>query len=441
MARIRFTAPKIERFACDAGKQQAFIWDTEAPGLGLRVTAGGAKAYIFQGRTNGKTLRITIGDPKTWTLTDAQMEARRLQTLCDQGKDPRQVKAEQIAEQDFRRTAASAQAERERKLKSLLARTAWDSYLQAPHPKWSAIHHQDHLNASQLGGEPRKRGSKSTVAGPLASLLDRPLASIDSQTLLDWLEQEKTKRPTAALNAYRKFRAFIRWCTETKEYCDYVQPDCYSARKVTDSLPPKRAKEGDCLQREQLSTWFKQIRSIGNPVIATYLQALLLTGARREELAGLCWKDIDFQWNSITIKDKVDEFRIIPLTPYLSQLLNGLPRRNQYVFSSPAAKGGKLVEPRIAHRSALIAAGLPHVSLHGLRRSFGTLAEWIECPAGVVAQIMGHKPTAIAEKHYRRRPLDLLRQWHIRIEAWMLEQAGIEVASPVQSLRVVASVA
>jgi hypothetical protein len=43
-----------------------------------------------------------------------------------------------------------------------------------------------------------------------------------------------------------------------------------------------------------------------------------------------------------------------------------------------------------------------------------------------VAQIQGHKPSAIAEKHYRRRPLDLLRMWHVRIETWMLEQAGIE---------------
>jgi hypothetical protein len=39
---------------------------------------------------------------------------------------------------------------------------------------------------------------------------------------------------------------------------------------------------------------------------------------------------------------------------------------------------------------------------------------------------MGHKPSAIAEKHYRRRPLDLLRVWHTKIEGWILEQAGIE---------------
>ena len=38
---------------------------------------------------------------------------------------------------------------------------------------------------------------------------------------------------------------------------------------------------------------------------------------------------------------------------------------------------------------------------------------------------MGHKPSATAEKHYTVRPLDLLRMHHERIEAWVLEQAGV----------------
>ena len=66
--------------------------------------------------------------------------------------------------------------------------------------------------------------------------------------------------------------------------------------------------------------------------------------------------------------------------------------------------------------------------MHGLRRSFKSLTEWLECPAGVVAQIMGHKPSATAEKHYTVRPLDLLRVHHERIETWILEQAGIQFA-------------
>ena len=85
---------------------------------------------------------------------------------------------------------------------------------------------------------------------------------------------------------------------------------------------------------------------------------------------------------------------------------------------------------RPVHGEACAAAGIEGLTLHGLRRSFASLTEWLEIQAGVVAQIQGHKPSATAEKHYKRRPLDLLRLHHERIEAWMLEQAGIEFTPP-----------
>ena len=84
-----------------------------------------------------------------------------------------------------------------------------------------------------------------------------------------------------------------------------------------------------------------------------------------------------------------------------------------------------MTEPNHAHDKACKVAAIDGLTLHGLRRSFGTLSEWLEVPAGVVAQIQGHKPSATAEKHYRVRPLDLLRVHHERIEAWILEQAGV----------------
>jgi hypothetical protein len=66
------------------------------------------------------------------------------------------------------------------------------------------------------------------------------------------------------------------------------------------------------------------------------------------------------------------------------------------------------------------------------------LNESVEMPAGITAQIMGHKPSAIAKKHYRARPLDLLRKWHAKIEAWILEEAGIpQPAKGADRLRVV----
>ena len=43
------------------------------------------------------------------------------------------------------------------------------------------------------------------------------------------------------------------------------------------------------------------------------------------------------------------------------------------------------------------------------------------------------------EQNYIRRPLDLLRMWHVKIEAWILEQAGIDFAPVAAGLRVVIS--
>jgi hypothetical protein len=66
-----------------------------------------------------------------------------------------------------------------------------------------------------------------------------------------------------------------------------------------------------------------------------------------------------------------------------------------------------------------------------------TLAEWVECPAGITAQIMGQKPSAIAEKHYIKRPIDLRLQWHVKIEKFILDEAGIPQPLETKSLRLV----
>jgi integrase len=439
MAKVKFTAGRVDSFQCLSEKSSSFLWDSVMPGLGLRVTPNGAKAYIFQGKLKGQVIRITIGSPAAWDITSAQKEAARLRVIINNGHDPRQIKIDDLAsaqaERD-RNTAAEAAAEAERELleqrtgiartqQTLLARSAWDDYLKAPHPKWGVQHRADHVVAGSAGGAKPKIGKKETKAAPLASLLNKPLFAITAEVVHEWLITECATRPTFAHNSFRKFRTFIKWCSKHPEFRDLTHADCCLTDDVRDIVPPNKTKEGDSLQREQLAAWFDAVRKLSNPVISAYLQGLLITGARREELAGLCWEHVDFKWRSLTIHDKVEGHRIIPLSPYLSSILADLPRRNKWVFSSPAAASGRLTEPRIAHTRALAAAGLPHVSLHGLRRSFGTLCEWVEMPSGISAQIMGHKPSALAEKHYRRRPIDLLRKWHDQVETWMLAQAAI----------------
>ncbi|SPV17307.1 Phage integrase [Burkholderia cepacia] len=441
MAKVNFTAGRVNGHSCPAGKSQSFIWDSGASGLGLRATAAGALSYIFQGKLAGDTVRVTIGAPRDWKIDDARDEARRLQRLIDAGKDPR----EEAAEQRVARESKKAEARR----RDVTVSEAWHVYLLDRKPHWGERHYLDHAKLSDAGGAPVKRGKGVTMPGPLSHLMELKLSELTGERVAQWLQSQTAERPTMAALSYRLLRAFIRWTADTADYRGVVHDEAYKARRVRDAVPRVAAKEGDCLQREQLPAWFAAIRRLGNPIISAYLQALLLTGARREEMAALKWDDVDFQWRSLSLSDKVEESgRVIPLTPYLASLLLELKRLNEtppnvrkldrmkskgkewkpseWVFPSPTAADGKLAEPSSAHQDAVAAAGLPHVSLHGLRRSFGTLCEWVEVPSGISAQIMGHKPSALVEKHYRRRPIDLLREWHDQIEAWMLEQAGID---------------
>ena len=285
---------------------------------------------------------------------------------------------------------------------------------------------RDHENIAHVGGAKKLRGKGLTEAAPLASLLNVRLSDLSGIRIAEWLSKESETRPTRAALAFRLLSGFIGWCNSQPEYTGLVPSGACKSQQVRDELPKSNTKEGDSLQREQLPLWFTAVKKLQNPIQSAYLQSLLLTGARRRELAELRWDDVDFKWLSMTIRDKVEGERTIPLTPFVAKLLSSLPRRNEWVFSSMTAISGHIEEPKQAHKRALMSVGLPDLSIHGLRRSFGSLSEWTETPAGVVAQIMGQKPSAIAEKHYRRRPLDLLRMWHEKIEAWILEQAGLK---------------
>lgn len=420
MAKVKFTTGRVGCFECPPGQTQAFIWDATAPGLGVRVLRSGAKAYVFQSKYRNQTLRITIGSPDTWDLAAAQAEARRMKVQVDGGLDPRVQKAELMAEQLAKRDA--------RRRADAPAQVAWDAYIAARKARWSERTLLDHIRLADTGGRPKTRGRKhgegdTTLPGILRPILDLPLRAITSDCVRAWLKAE-IHRSTSAMNAFVRLRAFLNWCATRSDFQTEVDAKACAATVAKDELPKPVAKD-DCIQREQLEFWFRAVKSLPNEVVRAYLQILLLTGARREELAELRWVDVDLRWASITLKDKVEAARTIPLTPYVQELLEELPRVNEWVFSSPGAKSGRIQEPRKAHNTALEAVELPHITIHGLRRSFATLSEWVECPTGIVAQIMGHKPSAIAEKHYKRRPIDLLRKWHTRIEEWILQEAGI----------------
>lgn len=438
-SRVRLTAGRVEAFVCPAAKPQAFLWDTDTPALALRVTPTGRKTYIFESRLNGATVRVTIGTVADWPIEQARLKAQGLKMLVDSGTDPREVERDRQAADVDRRATAAAKVEAA-KVAALTVGEVWGDYVEKRRPFWGDLHYRDHMDKSKAGGLPSGRrggGKKLTQPGPLAALMPLALKDLDQPTIEAWAANEGKTRPSSARLAWRLLTVFLTWCAEQPEYATLLPAKNPAKTKKAREALGKAGIKSDVLQRGQLAAWFAAVQQLQNHVISASLQMMLLTGARPGEVLALRWEDINTQWKGICIRDKVEGTREIPATPYVMHLLATLPRRtmtdpktgrqitNPWVFSSPTSATGCLSEPNTPHTRACRAAGLEGLTLHGLRRSFKSLTEWLEVPVGVVAQIQGHKPSATAEKHYTVRPLELLALHHEKIESWMLEQAGI----------------
>lgn len=472
MAKIKFTAGRVASFECPPSRSQSFMWDADQRGLGLRTTPAGRSAFVFQGPFNGTDIRVTIGSPDAWSIPEAQAKARELQRLIDEGHDPRQLKRDALTLQAEKQASAAA-AQVQSAAHALTVGEVWDTYIAERRPFWGELHYRDHLDKAKSGGQlSQRRGANQdakTKPGPLAALMPLKFLDLDTGTIEKWAAKEAKTRPSSARLAWRLLTVFLTWCAEQPQYTNIVTVKNPAKSKKAREALGRPGVKSDVLTREQLPAWFAHVHQIQNPVIAAALQVMLMTGARPGEVLSLRWDDINFKWRGITIRDKVEGTREVPLTPYVSQLLAALPRRNAWVFSSvrplsmdsknvrrrqakadsrgveaplgdviQTSGTGRISEPNTPHTRACKAAGIDGLTLHGLRRSFASLTEWLEIPAGVVAQIQGHKPSATAEKHYKRRPLDLLRLHHERMEAWILEQADIPFhdAKQVTGLRV-----
>ena len=418
MAKITFTAPRVAGFKCPAGKAQAFLWDMTAPGLGLRATPAGKPAYVFQGEFKQKTIRITIGNPDAWSIPQAQEKARELQRQIDEGHDPRDLKRDVLAAAIEKKTVAAAQA--------VTVGDVWPRYLEEGKPKrkdaFKPRYRADLEAMAAPGGEKKKRGEGNTRPGPLFPLLALALSQVNEDTLKSWFDREALTGKHQAARALMMFRGFMRWCSAKPEYRALIDRDAGKAAAIVEALP-SNTRRTDALEAAQVPGWWSGVEQLNNRTASVYLRALLLTGARREEIAALKWADVDFQWRKLTIADKVEATRVIPLTPYLAQQLAALPRINEFVFAS-SGKAGRIADTRASHAKALQSAGIDSLTIHGLRRSFSLLGESAGAPAGAIAQVMGHKPSATAEG-YRPRSVDALRPYLAQIEAHILEQAGI----------------
>lgn len=442
--KVKLTVKRIADFECPPEKSQAFLWDADTPNLGVKIRPRGKPAFIFQGSLNGKALQLVIGSALTWKIPDAQAEARRMQVLVDKKINPND-------ERDAN-DAAAAKAAADKQRVEITVGQAWAVYLERGTGKkgrpWSEKYKKGLASAMHAGGEKYPRcGERRTVTGPLFDLHDLPLRDLDEDRLSDMIGDELDRIAERARedgsdnppgyatvkSAIEWLSGMLRWASSQKEFKGIVQGNPARSTQVQDSLPGQGGvRRLDFVEVSQLKGFFEGLSMLLNRTMAGYLTGLLLTGARRQELAKLKWSDIDFEMKRFTIADKstttLHRTREMPLAPWLESVIKSMPRveSNQYVFAAPKSKLGYVQDARKALGPVIKHAKIKHLTPHGLRRTFSLVGEAAACSSGAIEQMMGHSVKSMRE-HYKPRRIEQLRPVMARLENYVIEQAELSV--------------
>ena len=440
--KVKLSVKRIADLRPVDDKNPGFLIDADTPNLYVRIRPRGKPAFLFVGSMAGKAVNLVIGNTQTWTIPAAQEEARRMRTLIDRGIHPKLEREDREAE-TAKAIAAKSRIE-------ITVGEVWEAYIARGVGKrgrpWAPTYLRSLKSAMHEGGEMFPRcGERRTVQGPLFVARDIPIGEFDDDALADILGDELDRigerfRGEPGVNppgyavvnkAAESLSGMFRWASREREYKSLITGNPARSPTVQDNLPSKAGvRRLDFVEIVQLEKFFEGLAKLPNRTMAGYLTGLLITGARRQELAALKWSDIDFDLKKLTIADKstqtLHRTREIPLAPWLESVIKSMPKidGNVYVFAAPRSKLGYVQDARKSLSPVIEHAKIKHLTPHGLRRTFSLVGEAARCPSGAVEQIMGHSVSSM-EEHYKPRRIDALREELVRLEEFVREKAKL----------------
>jgi integrase len=151
------------------------------------------------------------------------------------------------------------------------------------------------------------------------------------------------------------------------------------------------------------------------PEYQRYALTALLTGCREEEMVNIRDADINLRTKHIRIDGKGDKVRYVPMVPEVEAALVeqirlrkagelGLRQGPRYRVEKRIAAGYVFPHAPRAYweniTKAAIAAGIPALTVHDLRRTFGTRCAEANVPMKRLQKWMGHSTIAITAEFY-----------------------------------------
>ncbi len=260
--------------AAAAGPKDSFLWDSELRGFGLKVTPSGSKIYIYQyriarpGEAERTTMkRFTIGKHGNLTPDQARKRARELAVMVEQGIDPRQHELDTFAAADEARRQADEQSRRDTDLAFENVVTQW-------------------LAEYEIGRRPRSYEQARLVINKhlMPRLRGIPLPDITRPTIQSIIDGIPARQQALRRTVYAYASIFFGWALRHGDIAE---------NPLANMAKPKAVKPRDrVLSDDELKSIWKAAGALRQPLGAFY-RTLLLTGQRREEVAGMDWSELD----------------------------------------------------------------------------------------------------------------------------------------------------
>lgn len=375
-------------------------FDTATKGFGLLVTATGAKRFVLKYRAGkgrkAPTRLVTIGRyGSPWTVETARDEAKRLLGVVAHGGDPAAVRAEERKGRTKVRTLAEVAEE------------------------W--------LRRDQAGNRSRAEVGRVMQRDVLPVLGARPVETIRKRDILELIDGVADRgAPIMANRVLAHVKRLFRWAAGR----DIIEAD--PAAHV-EKPAPERRRERVLSDDELLAVW-RAAERMGGPFGAG-VRLLIATGARREEVFGLRWSEIDRDAAAIRLpaeRNKVAEERLIPLSPPALAVLDDLPQMGTCALTTngtaPFANIGK-------SKAALDKlAGVSGWRLHDLRRTVATGLQRLGVRLEVIEAVLGHVSgtragiVGIYQRHrFTSESREALAAWAAHIERLLAGGKGADV--------------
>ena len=134
----------------------------------------------------------------------------------------------------------------------------------------------------------------------------------------------------------------------------------------------------------------------------TIVVLALSTGARRGEITSLCWGDVDFKRQVITLQEtKNGERRVLPLTGHAYDCLkeHNKIRRIDTDFVFPSADPKQATNFQYYWDTAVKAANLTDFRFHDLRHSAASYLAMNGASLAEIAEVLGHKTLAMVKRY------------------------------------------